>query len=155
MNLWRSRKVITPTFGWSTSEPTAWFVSSEHSRPCDGDLVLYGPHMVVPSASRKSVLQRLHESQHGAETTKRWAKQIVFWPGINWDITNAVRACEACQTLLPSQQREEYRIVKFTLTELKTSGEIRYSRFECSYSFRQVRYHYLDSTFINLFLKFP
>ena len=32
-----------------------------------------------------------------------------FWPGINSDITNIVRACDACQTLLPSQQQEEYR----------------------------------------------
>lgn len=76
---------------------------------CDGDLVLYGPRVVVPAALRKSVLRRLHDSHRGAEATKRRAKQTVFWPGINADITNVVRSCDACQTLLPSQQREEYR----------------------------------------------
>lgn len=76
---------------------------------CDGDLVLYGPRVVVPAALRKSVLRRLHDSHRGAEATKRRAKQTVFWPGINADITNVVRACDACQTLLPSQQQEEYR----------------------------------------------
>ena len=76
---------------------------------CDGDLVLYGPRIVVPAVSCKSVLQRLHDSHRGAEATKRRAKQTVFWPGINSDITNAERACEACQMLLPSQQQEEYR----------------------------------------------
>ena len=76
---------------------------------CDGDLVLYGPSIVVPAALRKSVLRRLHDSHRGAEATKRRAKQTVFWPGINADITNVVRACDACQTLLPSQQQEEYR----------------------------------------------
>ena len=55
------------------------------------------------------MLQRLHDSHRGAEATKRRAKQTVFWPGINSDITNTVRACEACQMLLPNQQREEYR----------------------------------------------
>lgn len=76
---------------------------------CDGDLVLYGPRIVVPAASRKTVLRRLHDSHRGVEATKRRANQTVFWPGINADITNTVRACEACQTLLPSQQQEEYR----------------------------------------------
>ena len=76
---------------------------------CDGDLVLYGPRVVVPAALRKTVLQRLHDSHRGAEATKRRARQAVFWPGINADITNVVRACIACQTLQPSQQQEEYR----------------------------------------------
>ncbi|XP_050710137.1 uncharacterized protein LOC126994907 [Eriocheir sinensis] len=76
---------------------------------CDGDLLLYGPRVIVPAALRKSVLQRLHDSHRGSEATKRRAGQTVFWPGINADITNVVRACEACQTLLPSQQQEEYK----------------------------------------------
>ncbi|XP_045133033.1 uncharacterized protein LOC123517147 [Portunus trituberculatus] len=71
---------------------------------CDGDLVLYGPRIVVPVASRKLVLRRLHDSHCRAEDTKRRAQQTMFWPGINEDITNVVRACDACQTLLPSQQ---------------------------------------------------
>ncbi|XP_050709713.1 uncharacterized protein LOC126994436 [Eriocheir sinensis] len=75
---------------------------------CDGDLVLYGPRVVVPATLRRSVLARLHDSHRGAEATKRRAQQTVFWPGINSDITNVVRACDACQTMLPSQQKEPY-----------------------------------------------
>lgn len=75
----------------------------------DGDLVLYGPRVIVPAALRRSVLQRLHDSHRGAEATKRRAQQTVFWPGLSADITNVVRACTACQTLLPNQQKEEYR----------------------------------------------
>ena len=76
---------------------------------CDGDLILYGPRIVIPASLRKSVLKRLHDSHRGTEATKRRARQTVFWPGINSDIINIVRACDACQTLLPSQQQEEYR----------------------------------------------
>lgn len=76
---------------------------------CDGDLVLYGPRVVVPAALRKSVLQRLHDGHRGAEATKRRAQQTVFWPGVSADITNVVRGCAACQTLLPSQQKEAYK----------------------------------------------
>lgn len=72
----------------------------------DGDLVLYGARIVVPAALRRTVLARLHDSHRGAEATKRRAQQTVFWPGINADITNTVRACEPCQVLQPSQQQE-------------------------------------------------
>ncbi|XP_037772737.1 uncharacterized protein LOC119568354 [Penaeus monodon] len=72
----------------------------------DGDLVLYGARIVVPAALRRRVLARLHDSHRGAESTKRRARQAVYWPGIDSDITNIVRACELCQIMLPSQQQE-------------------------------------------------
>ncbi|XP_037784643.1 uncharacterized protein LOC119580605 [Penaeus monodon] len=72
----------------------------------DGDLVLYGPRVVVPASLRRSTLARLHDCHSGVEATKRRAQQTVFWPGINADIVNTVRACEPCQRLQPSQQQE-------------------------------------------------
>ncbi|XP_063590912.1 uncharacterized protein K02A2.6-like [Penaeus indicus] len=72
----------------------------------DEDLILLGPRIVVPSTLRREVLARLHDSHRGVEATKRRARQTVWWPGINSDITNAVRSCEPCQVLLPSQQQE-------------------------------------------------
>lgn len=72
----------------------------------DGDLVLYGVRVVVPAALRRRTLTRLHDSHRGTEATKRRASQTVFWPGINSDIANTVQACEQCQILQPSQQKE-------------------------------------------------
>ena len=73
---------------------------------CDGDLVLYGARVVVPASLRRRVLSRLHDSHRGAEATKRRARQAVYWPGIDADIVNVVRACEPCQVMQPSQQQE-------------------------------------------------
>ena len=70
----------------------------------DGNLVLYGAHILVPQTLRRQVLTRLHDSHRGVEATKRRARQTVWWPNINNDITNVVRSCEACQIMLPSQQ---------------------------------------------------
>ena len=70
--------------------------------------MLYGPRVVIPAELRKTVLTRLHDSHRGAEATKRRAKQAIFWLGINSEISNVVASCDACQTLLPSQQRKEY-----------------------------------------------
>lgn len=72
----------------------------------DGELVLYGQRIVVPAALRRRTLARLHDSHRGVEATRRRARQTVFWPGIDSDIANTVRACEPCQVLQPSQQQE-------------------------------------------------
>ena len=72
----------------------------------DGDLVLYGARIVVPAALRRRTLTRLHDSHRGVEATKRRAKQTVFWPGIDSDISSTVAACEPCQVLQPSLQQE-------------------------------------------------
>ena len=72
----------------------------------DGELVLYGQRIVIPATLRRTTLARLHDSHRGVEATKRRARQTVFWPGIDSDIKNTVEACEPCQLLQPSQQRE-------------------------------------------------
>ena len=74
----------------------------------DGELVLYGPRIIVPAALRRRTLARLHDSHRGVEATRRRARQTVFWPGIDADIKSTVEACEPCQQLLPSQQQEPY-----------------------------------------------
>jgi len=72
----------------------------------DGELVLYGARVIVPAALRRRTLSCLHDSHRGVESTKRRAKQTVFWPGIDSDITSTVHACESCQMFQPSQQQE-------------------------------------------------
>ena len=39
---------------------------------------------------------------------KRRARNTVYWPRIDEDIEKVVRECEACQTRLPSQQKEAF-----------------------------------------------
>ena len=72
----------------------------------DDGIVLYGPRIVVPKAARREVLARLHDSHQGVERTKRRARQSVYWPGVNNDMSTTVASCDKCQELLPSQQRE-------------------------------------------------
>lgn len=69
-------------------------------------LVLYGSRLVVPVSVRNDTLACLHDSHRGIEVTKRRARQLVWWPGINSDISNRVKGCTACQELLPSLPKE-------------------------------------------------
>ena len=72
----------------------------------DGDLVICGQRLVVPSSQRREVLLKLHASHQGAEKTKRRARQVIYWPGIDHDISNVVKACQECQLYMPKQQKE-------------------------------------------------
>ena len=73
----------------------------------DDELILYGVRIIVPGLARKDVLEQLHTAHQGIERTKRRARQTVYWPGINNDITNTVASCDQCQKHLPSQQQEQ------------------------------------------------
>ena len=103
------RKMVTEGFPTSRQELDPdmlpyWKMRDEMYH--DGELVLFKARVVVPSAQRRDVLARLHDGHRGVEATKRRARQTVWWPGIDADITSVVRSCEPCQVLLPSQQQE-------------------------------------------------
>ena len=72
----------------------------------ENGLVLLKQKIIVPQKMRREVLSRLHDSHQGIERTKQRARQTVYWPGINSDITNTVESCRQCQERLPSLQKE-------------------------------------------------
>ena len=72
----------------------------------DDDLVVCGHRLVIPSSLRKDVLQSLHASHQGEERTKRRARQVVYWPGVDNDVSNVVRSCKQCRTHQQAQQKE-------------------------------------------------
>ena len=72
----------------------------------DAGLVVCGRRLVIPPSLRRATLERLHASHQGVERTKRRARQTVYWPRVDQDIENLVRACSKCQLHLPSQQKE-------------------------------------------------
>ena len=55
---------------------------------------------------RPSILKRLHASHCGVEATLRCARETVYWPCINAEITYFISGCDACQTFASRQQKE-------------------------------------------------
>ena len=82
------------------------FWGVRHLLAVDDGLVVYGQRLLIPKCLRRETLQKLHISHQGIERTKRRARQTVYWPGIDQDITNYVGACSVCQRHLPSHQKE-------------------------------------------------
>lgn len=53
--------------------------------------------VVVRKRLRKEMLNKLHFSDMGVEKTKSWARDILYWPGMNNDIENLISNCSVCK----------------------------------------------------------
>ena len=69
-------------------------VRSEHS--ITEGLILKGDKIIIPSALRKEMKERIHMGHTGIERCKARALQLMYWPNINVDITDMVSKCRAC-----------------------------------------------------------
>ena len=61
--------------------------------------VLWGSRVIIPPQGRTSVLKLLHEGHAGGSRTKMLARMYLWWPKLDDDIRDVVRACEKCQQL--------------------------------------------------------
>ena len=87
--------------GWPrTTEATETLKPYERRREelslQDGCL-LWGNRVIIPDTAQARVLEELHVGHPGISRMKGIARGIVWWPGIDKDIENAVRSCCDCQ----------------------------------------------------------
>ncbi|XP_043216310.1 uncharacterized protein LOC122378840 isoform X1 [Amphibalanus amphitrite] len=59
--------------------------------------LLWGARVVIPVKLRERVLQMLHDGHMGESHTKGFARMYVWWPNLDFDITQMVKACVTCQ----------------------------------------------------------
>lgn len=69
-------------------------------------IVFRNHQIVVPKTLRKEMISRIHEGHLGIEKCKRRARELLWWPGMNTDIEQAVQACNTCQRHRVSNRRE-------------------------------------------------
>lgn len=69
-----------------------------------------GNKAIVPTALHSEYLKVLHLGHPGVESTKRRARESVFWPSINEDIQAVIMACSVCKGLRPHQQKEPLKL---------------------------------------------
>ena len=69
-------------------------------------LVFKGHRCVVPSAMRSNILRKMHLPHMGLESTLRFSRETVFWPGLNSELKEMIQRCEVCCSIQTKQQKE-------------------------------------------------
>lgn len=81
-----------------------WNIRGELST-ADG-FIFKGSRIVIPHSMRPNLLAHLHKGHLGIEKIRRRARESVFWPGINMDITHKCKLCSTCEKFQAKQHRE-------------------------------------------------
>ncbi len=69
-------------------------------------VVFKNDKVVIPSTLREFMLRAVHQPHLGVEATKRRARELMYWPGINNEIERMVKSCGICNSNKKQQQKE-------------------------------------------------
>ena len=69
-------------------------------------LAYRGTRVIIPAVMRSEMTARAHPSHLGIQYTTGTAREIMYWPRMTVDLTEAVQKCPTCQEAQPAQQKE-------------------------------------------------
>ena len=68
-------------------------------------LVFRGIRIIIPHSMRTEMTLRAQPSHLGIQHTINTARDIMYWPRMTTDLTEAVQRCETCQQIKPAPLR--------------------------------------------------
>ena len=69
----------------------------KHELSVHDGCVLIGSRVVIPDAARTRMLDQLHQGHPGITRMKGLARSFVWWPGMDHQLEQKVKACPNCQ----------------------------------------------------------
>ena len=69
-------------------------------------IVLRGVRVVIPPALRRDIKVKVHSGHLGINSCLRWARDLVFWPGMSAEIRQYVEQCATCAAYSDRQPAE-------------------------------------------------
>ena len=69
-------------------------------------LLLMNDRIFVPMQARQTLVEELHRGHCGVSKSLTLARQLYYWPSYCKQIKNRILACDQCQELLASQQKQ-------------------------------------------------
>lgn len=99
LNGWPDNKNEVPT------ELHPYFTIRDELSVQDG-VIFKGSRCVVPLSVRQKIRERLHGAHTGLQGCLGRAREVVYWPRMNGDLTDYISKCEICSTYQPAQGKE-------------------------------------------------
>ena len=99
---WPNDKAVVP-------ELARPYWSVRHELTTHDGLLFKQDRVIIPSCLRESLLNKLHAAHRGSEFTLRHARNSVFWPGLNSQITDMCQSCVICAQHAHQQPREPFQ----------------------------------------------
>ena len=65
----------------------------------DDGVILNGQRCIIPQTLRQKIKQKQHNSQIGSHGCFCRARETVYWPGMNAEITDYIQKCNVCMSL--------------------------------------------------------
>ncbi|XP_011674436.2 uncharacterized protein K02A2.6-like [Strongylocentrotus purpuratus] len=75
---------------------TPYFNIRDELTVSDG-VIFRGERLVIPKQMRAEIKHDLHVGHSGIEGTLRRARELVYWPRMNQEISEYIQTCETCQ----------------------------------------------------------
>lgn len=66
------------------------------------DILMWGYRVVVPQSLRSNLLKQVHQTHLGIVKTKSICRSYFWWPGLDKDIEDLIKSCDACLSTLSS-----------------------------------------------------
>ncbi|CAK1595308.1 unnamed protein product [Parnassius mnemosyne] len=95
-------------FGWPFStkcDDEKPYFDRKQEMLLDLGCLIYKYRVVIPPSLRERVLLEIHEGHLGMNKMKNLARNYIYWPGIDQDIENLCRNCQACCSVRDSPPR--------------------------------------------------
>ena len=79
------------------------YYNVRHELTVQNGLVLTDCRIVVPTSLRKNIIATVHRSHQGIQGYIRLARDAVYWPLMNQEITDYMSQCSVCNIHRPEQ----------------------------------------------------
>lgn len=87
--------------GWPSvviSEELKPYVKRKTELSLQDGCIFWGSRVVVPPPGHTKIMEELHETHPGVSRMKSLARSYVWWPRMDSDLENKVKACTQCQS---------------------------------------------------------
>ena len=82
------------------------YYAHRHEIVYNYDLLLKGQQIIIPNSMRREIRDLIHQGHQGIQKCKNRARQAVYWPGMNHELTVLVSQCATCINHRNRHQKE-------------------------------------------------